>query len=247
MQATDIALDAALLVMQNGGSTAAADRTFSNVLKGCATHGVAAVWRLDFVTLRTQVESDLSIVIRPVGATEVNLLRASEAIVAAERLAKREITAADFGTELDRVKKLPSPYNRWVMIAAAACAAGSFAKVAGGDWGSFGIVFVAAAIGQFFRSVLLAYKVAAAPVTLVCGVLSAFIAGAGLHMGFSRVAPATLIASVVYMVPGLPLINGLIDIVSQKYLLVGVERMLNAAFLCLVLAIAIALADTLIL
>jgi uncharacterized membrane protein YjjP (DUF1212 family) len=49
------------------------------------------------------------------------------------------------------------------------------------------------------------------------------------------------------MVPGLPLINGFMDMASHKYLLVGMERMLNAAFLFLVLAVAIALAQTLIL
>ena len=44
------------------------------------------------------------------------------------------------------------------------------------------------------------------------------------------------------MVPGLPLINGFVDMVSHKYLFVGLERIANAAFLFLVLAIAIALA-----
>ena len=247
MGSVDMALDVASLVMQNGGSTVAADRTFSNVLKGCGMDGVAAVWRLDFVLLRSQAESDVSAVIRPVGTIKVNLLCASEAIVLAERLARREIAAADFGAELERVKKIPPPYSRWVMIGAAACAAGFFSKLAGGDWGSLGIAFVAAAAGQFFRGMHHANKVAVAHMTLICGVVSAFIAGAGLRLGFSSVGPATLIASVVYMVPGLPLINGLIDMVSHKYLLVGIERMLNAAFLFLVLAIAIALADALIL
>ena len=56
-------------------------------------------------------------------------------------------------------------------------------------------------------------------------------------------APATLIASVIYMVPGLPLINGFVDVVSHKLLVVGFERTLNAGFLFLVLAIAIAFAS----
>ncbi len=43
-------------------------------------------------------------------------------------------------------------------------------------------------------------------------------------------------------VPGLPLINGFVDLVSHKYLFVGLERIANAAFLFLLLAIAIALA-----
>lgn len=72
--------------------------------------------------------------------------------------------------------------------------------------------------------------------------LSTCIAAVGLRLGLSQTAPATLIASVIYMVPGLPLINGFVDMVSHKYLFVGLERIANAAFLFLVLAIAIALA-----
>jgi uncharacterized membrane protein YjjP (DUF1212 family) len=44
------------------------------------------------------------------------------------------------------------------------------------------------------------------------------------------------------MVPGLPLINGFVDMVSHKYLIVGLERIANAGFLFLVLAVAIVLA-----
>ena len=128
------------------------------------------------------------------------------------------------------------------MIVAAACTAAFFSQIPGGDWGAFGIAFVAAGVGQFLRSLLQARKLAVAPVTLVSGVLSACIACVGLWLGLSQIAPATLIASVIYMVPGLPLINGFVDMVSHKYLLVGLERIANAVFLFLVLAIAIALA-----
>lgn len=242
MQVVDLALDAALLVMQNGGSTVAADRTFSNVLKGCEKGGVTAVWRLDFVVSRAEAQTESSAMFRPVGITGVNLSRVSEAMHLAERLAKRQCAVADLPAELERVKTLPSPYNRWVMLAAAACTAGTFSQVAGGDWGGLAIAAVAAAVGQIFRSLLQANKVAVAPVTFACGVLSALIAAVGVRLDYSQTAPATLIASVVYMVPGLPLINSFIDMTSHKYLLVGVERGLNAAFLFLVLAISIAMA-----
>ncbi|MBP1689033.1 MAG: hypothetical protein H6Q33_5176 [Deltaproteobacteria bacterium] len=58
-------------------------------------------------------------------------------------------------------------------------------------------------------------KLAVAPVTLTCGILSACIAGIGLRLGLSQ--PAAAIASVIYMVPGLPLINGFVDVVRHKY------------------------------
>jgi uncharacterized membrane protein YjjP (DUF1212 family) len=242
MEPVERALDVALVVMQNGGSTVMADRTFRNILKGYNQDGVSAAWRVDFVAASSVGEGRSSTVLRPVGPIGVNLNRASEAEILGERVARGEVGPAALDSEIERIKALATPYNRWVMIAAAACTAAFFSQIPGGDWGALGIAFVAAGIGQFLRSLLQAGKLAVAPVTLVCGVLSAFIACFGLRLGLSQTAPATLIASVIYMVPGLPLINGFVDVVSHKYLFVGLERIANAVFLFLVLSIAIALA-----
>lgn len=248
MQAVDMALDAALQVIQNGGSTIAADRTLSNVLKGYKKEGVHAVWRLDFVALSAGEGVGSSAVVRPIGPTGSNLLRTSQAMDVGRRLAGGNISTSEFPAELERIRNIGSPYNRWLMIAAAACVSGSLSRIGGGDWGSFGIVIIAAGVGQFLRSRLLsAGKLPVAAIMLICGILSALISCVGLRLGFSATEPATLIASVAYMVPGLSLINGFIDITSQKYLFVGMQRMLNAVFLFLVLAIAIAFAVTLVL
>jgi len=75
-------------------------------------------------------------------------------------------------------------------------------------------------------------------------VVSATIASLGLRLGFGQAEAATLIASVIYMVPGLPLINGFLDVTSHTHLVVGFERILNAAFLFLALGAAVALART---
>ncbi|MDX9788192.1 MAG: threonine/serine exporter family protein [Desulfobacterales bacterium] len=242
MQPVERALDVALIVMQNGGSTAMADRTFQNVIKGCKQNSVTAAWRLDFVAANCVAEGRSSTILRPVGPIGVNLNRASEAEILGERVARGEVGTAALDAEIERIKALATPYNRWVMVAAAACTAAFFSRIPGGDWGALGIAFAAAGVGQFVRSLLQSRRLAVAPVTLVCGVLSAFIACIGLRMGLSQTAPATLIASVIYMVPGLPLINGFVGMVSQKYMFVGLERIAAAVFLFLVLAVAIALA-----
>ncbi len=246
MQPIERALDVALIVMQNGGSTVMADRTFQNILKGYKQDGVVAAWRIDFVAVSGTAEGQSSTVLRPVGPIGVNLICASEATVLGEKVARGEVDADTLVSEIGRVKALVPPYNRWVMLAVAACSAAFFSQIPGGDWGAMGIAFVAAAIGQFLRSLLQNRKLAVAPTTLVCGALSACIACAGLRLGLSQTAPATLIASVIYMVPGLPLINGFVDMVSHKYLFVGLERIANATFLFLVLAVAIAFAYTIV-
>ena len=242
-----MALEAALIVMQNGGSTVAASRTFTNILRGYKEEGVSAAWRLDFIAATSAGEDRWSTVVRPVGPSGVNLTRVSEVAVLAEQVAQGEVAVADLDAEVARIKKLPSPYNRWLAMMAAACLSGALSQFAGGDWGSLGIAFVAAGVGQVLRSQLQVRNVAAAYVTLLCGVLSACTASVALRAGFSQEAPVTLIASVVYLAPGLPLINGFADVVSHKFLVVGIERIASAAYLFLILAIAIALAFTVIL
>ena len=133
-----------------------------------------------------------------------------------------------------------------MLVAIAAATGACFSQIPGGDWGSFGIAFFAAAAGQLARPLLQARQVSVAPTIFVCGLLSALIAAVGLRLGWSQVEPATLMASVIYVVPGLALINGYVDMISHKHLVVGMERMLDAAFLFLTLAIAIALAQALV-
>jgi uncharacterized membrane protein YjjP (DUF1212 family) len=48
------------------------------------------------------------------------------------------------------------------------------------------------------------------------------------------------------MIPGLPLVNGFIDVASHRNMSVGIQRILNAAFLFLILAIGIAVGQALV-
>jgi uncharacterized membrane protein YjjP (DUF1212 family) len=243
MHPVDTALDVALIVIQNGGSTRLADHTFANVLKGFKKEGVSTVWRLDFVTASVPVEGGPSPITRAIGEVRTNLVRVQQAAMLGERAARGEVNSAVMDSEIARIAKLAPPYNRWVMMLAAACAAAFFSRTASGDWGAFGIAFAAAGIGQCVRSFLPSRNLSRVNVTFICSVISALIATAGLRLGFSQVVPATLIASIIYMVPGIMLINGFVDIISSKYLLVGIERLLDAALLFLILTIAVALAD----
>jgi uncharacterized membrane protein YjjP (DUF1212 family) len=126
------------------------------------------------------------------------------------------------------------------MIAASAFTAAFICRILGGDRGAVGITFVAGGIGALVRSVLKARGLPLAPMTLLCGLISASLAGLGLRLGLSPAMGPVLIGSVFYMVPGLPLINGFVDMVTYKHLLIGLERIANAALLFLALAVAVA-------
>ena len=240
--AVERALDVSLIVIRNGGSTTMAERTFGNVLAAHGVSDISTAWRLDLVTAGGGAEGQSWTVMKPVGPIGINLVRASQAAALAERAARGEISGAALEAEVARLKDLAPPYNRWVMTAAAAFTAAVSSQLLGRDWGALGITFVAGGIGQFCRSLLQARKLEVAPVTLIAALISACLAALGLRAGLSQAAPATLIASVFYMIPGLPLINGFIDAVSHRHLFVGLERMANAAFLFMILAVAVTFA-----
>jgi uncharacterized membrane protein YjjP (DUF1212 family) len=244
MRSVERALDVALVVIRNGGSTAMADRTFENILRGFRQDSVSTSWRLDAVAATSRAQGVSVTTVRPIGAVGVNLVRALEAAILGDRVARREVDVTDLESEVERINALPPSYNRWTTLMAAASIAAVFSQLAGGDWGALGIAFVAAGVGQLLRGSLQARKLPVAPVHLICGMLSASVAALGLRLGLSQAEPATAVASVVYMVPGLALINGFLDVVSRRYLLVGMERIADAAFLFLILALAIAFADT---
>jgi uncharacterized membrane protein YjjP (DUF1212 family) len=232
----------ALIVIESGGSTASAERTFRNVLKGYKQDGGAVGWRMDLVTVGGAGDAGTSTVVRAIGPVGVDLVRASAAVVLGERVGRGEIGPAGLGAEIERVRALAQPYKRGAMMAASAFTSALICRLLGGDPGAVGVTFVAGGMGAFFRSVLRARGIPLAPLTLVSGTISASLAGLGLRLGLtSAVAPA-LIGSVFYMVPGLPLINGFVDLVSYKHLLIGLERIANAALLFVALAVAVAFA-----
>ena len=243
-QATTAALDLASLVLQSGGSTPMADTTLKNVLKGYEEEGVSTVYRQDFIASSTAANGQAWTVFRPLGPPGLHLVRASEATVLSERFARGEMDAAGFASQVERVKQLASPHNRWATMLAAACAAAAFSRSTGGDWGGMGVVLVAAGVGQFVRSLLQKRTLSRWAITFFCALVSGFIAVGGLKLGLSRVAGATLIASVIYMVPGIPLINGFVDIASGKYLFLGVQRLFDASVLFFIMTVAVAIANS---
>jgi uncharacterized membrane protein YjjP (DUF1212 family) len=240
----DAAMDTAALVFQSGGTTNLADTTFRNVLLRHNVESVSTVYRIDYIAARVVVDDNPRTILRPLEPLSLHLVRASEAALLAERIGRGEIDSTDLAVETERIRQLPSPYSRWITLLAAACAAAAFSKTIGGDWGAMLIVVVAAGAGQYLRLTLPAWNLSPYAVAFLCALTSGFVAVAGLRLGLSSVLGATLLSAVIYMVPGVPLINGFIDLVSGRHFVVGVQRLFDATILCFIIAVAVAIVDS---
>lgn len=118
----------------------------------------------------------------------------------------------------------------------------SFCALFGGDWTSRSIVFSATLIGFYLRQVMQKHHINHYIVFIVSAMAASLVASSALTL--DTTAEIAIATSVLYLVPGVPLLNGVIDIV-EGYVTTGWCRLIQA--LLLVLCIAIGLSVTLML
>ena len=116
----------------------------------------------------------------------------------------------------------------------------SFCKLFGGDLISMGIVFSATITGLYLKQQMQKKKMN----HYIIFIVSAFVASlcASTALIFDTTSEIALATSVLYLVPGVPLINGVIDVV-EGYVLTGFARLTEASLL--IVSIAIGLSFTL--
>lgn len=117
----------------------------------------------------------------------------------------------------------------------------SFCRLFGGDWTAMSIVFTSTLVGFATKQRMQAHKVN----HFIIFILSAFIASlcASAALSFDCTAEICLATSPLFLVPGVPLINGIIDILDG-HVLIGFSRIVNA--MSLIVCIAVGLSMTLI-
>ena len=116
----------------------------------------------------------------------------------------------------------------------------SFCRLFGGEWCAVGIVFTATLLGFYLKQRMQAKGFN----HYVIFIASAFAASmyASVAMIFDTTSEIAIATSVLYLIPGVPLINGVIDIV-EGHVLNGIARLTSA--LMLIVCIAVGLSATL--
>lgn len=116
----------------------------------------------------------------------------------------------------------------------------SFCRLFGGDWTAVSIVFTATLVGFAAKQRMQAHKVNHFLIFILSAFMASLCASAALR--FNCTSQVALATSPLFLVPGVPLINGIIDIV-EGHILIGFSRLINA--LLLIICIAIGLSATL--
>ena len=134
------------------------------------------------------------------------------------------------------------PMNRWLMLYLISQANMAFCLLFGGDLMSGLFVFLGTFCGFLLRQELNRYHVYHYLTVVLSAVVASFIVGVGAKLGYEEMPKIALSASVLYLIPGVPFINGMMDLLDG-YVLNGISRLLTAVMI--VVSITVGLSFTL--
>lgn len=141
----------------------------------------------------------------------------------------------EYHLQLDELEKMPGNYNAWKLGLAAAFACGAFTFLLGGGIPEVLCAFLGAGVGQFIRSKMLGRKI-----TLFACIILSVMAACLTYVGcitlaehrfhISAIHEAGYICSMLFIIPGFPLITGGIDL-AKLDMRSGLERLAYALFI----------------
>jgi len=239
-----VALDAGRLLMEAGANANRIDAIVTQFARGLGADRVDL--RIGYASLAITIGIGPNGItrMREVGHLGVNQRMDQALWHLAEGVSKGEFTTAQARAELDGLARKTLRHSTLVMALAVGLACAAFGRLLKADWLATGPVFVAATIGQLVRRTLLERHVNVFICATIVSYLSAVFGGMGAHFAGSATVSTAMIASILLLVPGIPSVNALTDILDGHPTL-GSARAVTVAVVLIFVAAGLWLAEVL--
>ena len=154
-----------------------------------------------------------------------------------------QVLVEDVDKALDEIERVKPLYGWLANALASGLACAAFAFLNAGGWVECSVVAIAAFIGQFLRRQMLKRHMNHFGVWMVCGgvAASAYILCVYLaqkYMGIDPTHQAGFISALLFLVPGFPLVTGIIDLVRHDFA-GGIQRIVYVAMLVVSAGVAV--------
>ncbi len=139
---------------------------------------------------------------------------------------------------LEAIEHQPPLYPRWLVVVALGVTAASLSRLFGGDWLACLAAGLAGTIGTAVRLELGRRHVNPVLSAFIVALLSGVVGGVAVRFGSSDAAALALVAPAMILVPGVPLINGILDMI-RNHMTMGISRLGFAALVVLAIALGV--------
>lgn len=146
----------------------------------------------------------------------------------------------DFATAVERFNKIleTKPTGKWEVLFLTSFANAAFCRLFGGDPSAMLIVFISTLAGYRLKQIMLSDRRDVRLVFLCASFFSAALSAGGQLFGIGSTPEIALGTSVLYLIPGVPYINAVSDIIYKHYLC-AFSRFADAAVLTACLTVGL--------
>lgn len=224
-QKIDLLLHTGQLLMQNGADSNRIDRNMRRVAEFLEIPPDRFHMHVNYTTLMITIGDEINSFtkFRKCSGHAVNMTIISAISRLSVRTARGELDMDQYARELERITALPHHYPRWFTILAIGLGCGAFCRLFGGDWPAVAFSLIAASCALFLRQELIRRKFNLYMTVALSAMLATVISGALGRTGWSAESQYAVLSSTLFLVPGVPLINSVDDMVDG-YTIVGLTR-----------------------
>jgi uncharacterized membrane protein YjjP (DUF1212 family) len=149
-------------------------------------------------------------------------------LVDAAENGRRGLSEARAG--LDAIEHQLPEYGRWLVVVALGLTTASLSRLFGGDWPTFAATWLAGGAATWLRQELARRHLNAIAIPFAAACLGGIIGAGAVLLGISGTPSLCLVAPDMILVPGVPLINGVQDMIGN-HMTLGISRL---GFACVV-------------
>ena len=234
----EMLLDVGTLLMSNGASTGRVRITVNRIAEALGYDVELLITsRSLMLTVTEENGSDYTSSVRRTPPHGVNFKIVSGISRMSWRVIEDKLTVEQINAEIDRLTSLPH-YPRLVVLSLVALAGASFCRLFGGEWLEMAVTFVATFFGLFIRQEAIKYRFNPYLAIVFAAFTATMISGLSTKLGIAGTSDHALATSVLFLIPGVPLINSLTDLLDGNTLN-GIVRGVNGFIIAFAIALGL--------
>ena len=148
------------------------------------------------------------------------------------------------GAGLAAIEHRPPEYERWLVVVMLGLTAASLSRLFGGDWAAFAVSWLAGSASTWLRQQMGTRHANPAAISFCAACLGGVVGGIGVTLGLSATPSLCLVAPGMILVPGVPLINAVLDAI-RNHMTLALARLGFAAMMILAIAFGLFVATLL--
>ncbi|MCB9422184.1 MAG: threonine/serine exporter family protein [Ardenticatenaceae bacterium] len=237
----DLALRAGQLLIQNGAESQRVEETVRLLGTGLGCDWGDVLVSHNALVVSHSSKGEFRTKIRRTSRDGVNMTTVTAVSHLVHRVEEGKYDRFKVREELKRISSLPRHYNRWVTAVMVGLACAAFSRLFGGDWAVFGVTWLAAIGATLVRQELAQRSFNKYLVVIATAFAAGLFVGIANLIHLSSHLEIALAASVLMLVPGVPFINSVEDLI-KGHIVVGLAQAVTGVLIILAIALGLILA-----